>query len=209
MIQNILFDVGTVLLNIHYEPALALAHRFCDPAKREALGRFFTFDNRDPMIREYERGAITTEDFFLHFATVTGFSGTMDQFVRTYQDMLSENELMLEFARALSRTYNTFLVTNAGVLHTPTIYARFPSLLFFKEEASSCYLGEVKPDRAFYEKALAKFGVEPITCLLIDDRPENCAGARAFGIHAILYTQPDETIAAVRTILASEFDIAK
>ena len=201
MIRNILFDIGTVLLHINYEPALALTHRLCDPAKRDALRRFFTFDNRDPTIREYERGAITTEEFFKHFAAVTGFSGTMDQFVGTYQDMLSENKPMLEFARDLSRKYNIYLVTNAGTLHTPHIYERFPSLRFVKDEASSCYLGAVKPDAAFYEKALAKFGVTPDTCLLVDDRPENVAGAEAFGIRAILYSNAETAIAAVQAAL--------
>jgi HAD superfamily hydrolase (TIGR01509 family) len=201
MIRNILFDIGTVLLHINYEPALALAHQFCDPAKCDALRRFFTFEDRDPMIREYERGAITTEEFFRHFATVTGFSGTMDQFVGTYQDMLSENKPMLEFARELSRKYNIYLVTNAGTLHTPHIYERFPSLHFFKDEASSCYLRAVKPDAAFYEKALAKFGITPDTCLLVDDRPENVAGAEAFGIRAILYSDAPTAIAAIRAAL--------
>ena len=201
MLHNILFDIGTVLLHINYEPALALANRFCDPAKRNALRRFFTFEDRDPMIREYELGAITTEEFFKHFASVTGFSGTMDQFVGTYQDMLSENKPMLDFARKLSQKYNIYLVTNAGTLHTPNIYERFPSLHFFKDEASSCYLGAVKPDAAYYEKALAKFGITPDTCLLVDDRPENVAGAKAFGIRSILYTTPDETIAAIQAAL--------
>jgi HAD superfamily hydrolase (TIGR01509 family) len=201
MLRNILFDIGTVLLHINYEPALALAHRFCDPAKRDALRRFFTFEERDPMIREYEIGAITTEEFFKHFAAVTGFSGTQEQFVGTYQDMLSENKPMLDFARGLSRKYNIYLVTNAGMLHTPHIYERFPSLRFFKDEASSCYLGAVKPDAAFYEKALAKFGVTPETCLLIDDRPENVAGAEKFGIRAILYSDAPTAIAAIQAAL--------
>ena len=201
MLQNILFDIGTVLLHINYEPALALAHRYCDPAKLDALRRFFTFEDRDPMIREYEIGAISTKEFFRHFAEVTGFSGTLDQFVTTYQNMLSENRPMIEFARELSRKYNVYLVTNAGALHTPNIYGQFPSLRFFKDEASSCYLGAVKPDADYYRKALAKFGITPDTCLLVDDRPENVAGAEAFGIRAILYTTADATIAAVRAAL--------
>ena len=113
------------------------------------------------MIREYERGKITTDEFFRHFADVTGFSGTQDQFVATYQNMLSENKPMLEFASGLSQKYNIYLVTNAGALHTSSIYKRFPTLVFFKDEASSCILGEVKPDAAFYEKALVKFGLTP------------------------------------------------
>jgi putative hydrolase of the HAD superfamily len=59
----------------------------------------------------------------------------------------------------------------------------------------------VKPNRAFYEKALAQFGVTPDTCLFIDDRTENIARAEAFGIRAIPRAQPDETITAVRIIL--------
>jgi len=74
-------------------------------------------------------------------------------------------------------------------------------LNFFKGDAVSCHLGAVKPNRAFYERALAKFGLPPAACLFIDDRPENVEGARDFGISALQYTTAPETIAAVRAQL--------
>jgi HAD superfamily hydrolase (TIGR01493 family) len=92
-------------------------------------------------------------------------------------------------------------MSNAGDLHVPYAYEAFPSLRFFTDDAISCYLHAAKPDRTFYEKALAKFDLQPETCLFIDDQHENVAGAQAVGIKAIQYTDPEKTIRRVRALL--------
>ena len=94
-------------------------------------------------------------------------------------------------------------------MHFPWVYERFPELNFFKGDAVSCHLGAVKPNRAFYERALAKFGLQPAACLFIDDRPENVEGARAFGIPALQYTTAPETIAALRARLGLPAEAAR
>ena len=105
---------------------------------------------------------------------------------------------MLDFAREWSSKHDIYFVSNAGPLHVPLIYDLYPSLRFFKNDAISCYIGAVKPERAFYERALVKFGVDAADCILVDDRPENVNGALACGIQAILYKTPGQTIAAIR-----------
>ena len=202
MIRNVLFDIGVVLLHIHYKAALLRIVPRCSPLRLLKLAKFLTLEERDPIIAEYERGRVTTADFFRHFVELTGYRGTQAQFVAAWRGILSENTPMLEFGRELSRTYSVYLVTNTGELQVPHIYDSFPAIRFFKDQAASFELGEVKPDRAFYEKALAKFGITADTCLFIDDRPENIAGARACGLQSIQYTTATETIAAVRAALS-------
>lgn len=197
-IQNVLLDVGVVLLHIQYERAIRKALPLCDPAKVGGIQQFLAISGRDPIIARYERGDVSAQDFFRHFAAKTGFSGTFEQFADLWCDILSENGPMIEFARELAKTHGVYLVTNAGVIHIPRIYELFPAIRFYRDEAASCFLGAVKPEREFYERAMAKFGVTADTCLLVDDRPENVEGARAVGMAAILYTNAPETIAAIR-----------
>lgn len=52
---------------------------------------------------------------------------------------------------------------------------------------SSCWLGVRKPSRAIYEKALAMAQAEPARSLLIDDREQNLAPARALGMQALRF----------------------
>ena len=200
-ISNILFDIGVVLLHLRYEEAAARIIPMCSPEKRKRLDTFLNLIQRDPLVAEYERGRMSPEDFFRHFAERTGFQGSMDDFKEIWCSIFHENPPMIRFGRELARHYNVYFLTNAGCMHVPLIYDLFPSLRFFKDDAVSCYLGEVKPDRAFYEKALAKFGISASTCLFIDDRPENIEGAVRLGLRSILYTTPEETIRAIRKAL--------
>jgi HAD superfamily hydrolase (TIGR01509 family) len=204
MIRNILFDIGVVLLHIDYGPALARVLPLCDPARMKSIDRFFSLVERDPMMADYERGKVSAESFFGRFVELTGYRGTYEEFAEAWFNILAENRPMIEFARELSRTHRIYLATNAGVIHVPRMYRTFASLGFVTGRAASCELGEVKPDRGFYEKALAQFGASAETCLLVDDRPENVEGARACGIRSILYTNPEETIDAVRAELARD-----
>lgn len=49
----------------------------------------------------------------------------------------------------------------------------------------------MKPDRAIYELALKRFGLEPGEAVFVDDNTANVAGAAALGIHAVLFTGAD------------------
>jgi FMN phosphatase YigB (HAD superfamily) len=197
-----LFDIGVVLLNIHYENALERIAPLCDLDQGTGGRDFFHLAERDPMMAEFERGCLNTEDFFRHFAAKARYHGTFEQFRDIWCSIFSENKPMIDFARELAKTHDIYFVTNTGPLHVPLIYDLYPSLKFFKDDAASCYIGAVKPEPEFYERALKKFGLQAAECVLLDDRPENVEGARAVGIRSILYENPDQAIRAIRQLLA-------
>jgi putative hydrolase of the HAD superfamily len=58
----------------------------------------------------------------------------------------------------------------------------------FDAVVGSADIGVTKPASAAYEAAAARLGVSASECLMVDDRPENVAGARAAGMQAYLYT---------------------
>ncbi|MBP7831271.1 MAG: HAD family phosphatase [Kiritimatiellae bacterium] len=201
MTRSLLFDIGGVLLNLDYGPAIERILPLCDPALGLNNRSFFGLVERDPMLAEYERGRVSPEEFYRHFVRVTGFRGDYPAFVDAWYHVLSENPPMIEFARELSARRPVYLASNAGVLHFPRMFADFPSLAFRRGAVISCEIGAVKPERFFYERALKRLGLRAEDCLFLDDRPENVAGAEACGLRSLLYTDPPAAIAAVRAAL--------
>ncbi|MEW6282772.1 MAG: HAD family phosphatase [Candidatus Eremiobacterota bacterium] len=51
----------------------------------------------------------------------------------------------------------------------------------------SCQVGMRKPEPAIFKLAIQRVKLKPGQCLLVDDREDNVAGARAVGMQAVLY----------------------
>ncbi|HOW97976.1 MAG TPA: HAD family phosphatase [Kiritimatiellia bacterium] len=202
MIRHLLFDIGGVLLNLDYGPAVERVLPLCDPALGLNSRSFFGLVERDPMLMDYERGRVPPEEFYRHFAKKAGYRGGYGEFVEAWYHVLSENRPMIEFARELAARRPITLASNAGVIHHPRMFRDFPSLGFRRGEVISCDIGAVKPERAFYERTLDRLGRRAEECLFLDDRPENVAGAEACGIRSILHTGAPSSIAAVRAALS-------
>lgn len=60
--------------------------------------------------------------------------------------------------------------------------------------------GHRKPDLGIYEYAAAAAGVAAADCVLVDDLPMNCAGARAAGWGAVEFTDTSSAIAALQVL---------
>ncbi|WNI31150.1 HAD family phosphatase [Streptomyces sp. ITFR-6] len=52
-------------------------------------------------------------------------------------------------------------------------------------------VGHRKPSPGMFELAARRAGVPPQRCVLVDDLPQNCAGAEALGWHAVLFTDAE------------------
>jgi len=63
--------------------------------------------------------------------------------------------------------------------------------------------GMQKPDPRFYALACARLGVQPEEVVFLDDVEGHVAAARAFGIHAILFTDTAQAIADIQAVLAA------
>lgn len=200
-IRNIMFDLGVVLVHLDYGPARERCLAYCPPDGLARAADFLQLLGRSPVVDAYERGDITARDFFRYFVEHTGFSGDFETFAEIWRSVFRENEPMIDFGRELAARYPVYFMTNASDLHVPWIFTRFPRLNFFRDVACSCYIRAAKPDPAYYQRALAQFGVPAEESLFIDDRPENIESARRLGFHCVLYESPDQAISAARALL--------
>lgn len=72
------------------------------------------------------------------------------------------------------------------------ILDRFDSVTISSEE------GVMKPDARIYRIALARAGVRPAEAVFVDDIEANAAGARAVGLAAVHFRDPDQAMRELR-----------
>jgi putative hydrolase of the HAD superfamily len=189
MIENIVFDLGNVLVPVNRRHAYVKLTPYLPPDMarllREDVERFECLFE-DPLVA-LETGAIDFHGFRLAVERILGIELDEDEFLEIWCDMFSVDEGMVALGESLSTTYNTWLASNTSLVHYAWIVERFPRVAFYRAAALSYELGVMKPDAAYYEKALFRLGIEPARSVFIDDRDENVSGARRAGMHGIVF----------------------
>ena len=92
----------------------------------------------------------------------------------------------------------TGLISNSWGLG---IYDRLDSTDMFDATVISGEVGLHKPQPEIYLLACERLGVEPAAAVFVDDLRENCAGAEAVGMTAILHRDSAQTIARLEELL--------
>lgn len=102
-----------------------------------------------------------------------------------------------------SRGLKIALVSNCGDETRPRLHALNLASLA-DELILSCEIGAAKPDAAIYRRALDALGVPASGAVMIDDRPDYCAGAEAVGVRAVQVVRngerPDPRFTSVSTL---------
>ena len=65
----------------------------------------------------------------------------------------------------------------------------------------SAEVGMHKPQPEIYMLSSKRLGIEPARCVFVDDLRENCAGAEAVGMTAILHRDAAATVAELEALL--------
>lgn len=136
---------------------------------------------------EFELGRLSEEEFlarffrdgrrFDHGAFRTAVFGA-------YRWLPGMEALVAELARA---GFALHALSNYPVWYR-AIEARLGLARHLAWSFVSCDTGLRKPDPEAFRHAARTLGVAPSDCLLIDDRPENCAAAEGVGLRALHFT---------------------
>jgi len=194
----------------------------------EASFRFFSEDSGVPLnllgeaiaeetrrlgehpVFRLERGEMTEADFLDGLATqLTGIMARdvdMSGFTDAYFGHLDANEEMLDaLARWKAEGLRLALCTNNVREWEPYWRAMLPVDELFEVVVDSAYVGVRKPDTRIYEIVFERLGgVDPSSCVLIDDIAANCQGAGEVGMHAVHFRDAPQAIAAVERLLGRD-----
>lgn len=146
-----------------------------------------------------QRGEITTESLWSWVGEYLDLGDELFQFRRDFWRGDFVDQSLVSLVRNLRRRYTLAIISNAMDSLTSTL-SDFGLLDEFDLIVGSASEGVMKPDPAIYERTLDRLGAKPQECVFIDDSAANIAGARALGIHAILFTPATNLAAELATL---------
>ena len=185
MIQNLVFDMGQVL--IRWQPELLIAHMALPEADRQMVLRE-VFRNVEWV--RLDRGTIREEDALesicrrlperLHPAARQLVLGW-------WQRPLIPVPGMAELIRELKEAgYGIYLLSNAS-LRLREYFPEIPGYEYFDGLLVSAEWKLLKPQHEIYEAFCRTFSLAPESCFFVDDLPANVEGAMVAGMQGAVF----------------------
>lgn len=185
-VENVVFDMGGVLLK--WEP--------------EVYARNVTDDDGDA--RLVLRALFQSSAWTLADAGVFGpetvlmeachalpgrLHGAAAEALRRFPSMQAVIPEVNELGRRLKeRGYGVFILSNVSSRFRSEFAPRIPLYDVADGALVSAEEHMMKPDPIIFLRFCERFGVEPASCLFVDDTAVNCVGAERAGMHAFHFT---------------------
>ena len=195
--KGLLVDFGGVLTTNVFDSF----REFCvaEGLERDAMGGLF---RNDPealrLVRGLETGSISEDDFGERFGELLGVENRVGLVDRMFAGIQEDERMLGALRSARAAGIRTGLISNsmgAGRYDRD----RFPEL--FDGVVISGDVGLHKPQPEIFLLGCEKVGLDPAECVFVDDLKENCAGAEAVGMTAVLHRGADTTIPEVERLL--------
>lgn len=206
MIDAIVFDFGGVIVDLDFDKAVAAFESIgvADAATRldryRQTGAFF----------ELEAGRITKEEFCRRFGEECGCEITerdaMHGCLGYFNGVDARRLVLLD---ELRERYRVFLLSNTNPFvldwadSADFSPAGRPVSDYFDALYLSYRIGELKPDRAIFDRMAADAGLVPERTLFVDDSADNVAVARTLGFHTYCPAPGEDWRDEVRRLAAT------
>ncbi len=177
--MTFLFDIGNVLLKLHFERFHEAVFGASDaPLPPEFIAV------KDP----YESGALDDHEFIRRSLETVPTPLSPESFTSAWQDIFSANDPMWSVVDHLKASgHRLVLFSNTNNLHAEAFLKAFPGFSHFDHHHFSHQIGAMKPDPAFYHQAIDTYGLNPSDTLYLDDLAENIDTGRNLGFHSWQY----------------------
>jgi len=188
MIQNIVFDMGRVLLN--YTPQEYMKTITEDEVIAAAV--FKELFNGKEWIG-LDAGTITEEDAVKQVSLrIPAYAHYVEKAMENWHTNLTPISGMQEILKRLKgQHYKLYLLSNTS-LRFFKFKENFELFNYFDGFLVSAQEKLMKPDKAIFDRICSRYSLHPDECLFIDDLQPNIEGAIQSGFHAHLFTGAQE-----------------
>jgi putative hydrolase of the HAD superfamily len=200
-VRGLIVDFGGVLTTNVFQSFKQFAE--AEGLDRDAIKRAFKEDREAlALLRRLERGELDAAEFEPLFAERIGVRGDrVDGLVERLFAGVGPEERMLDAVRgARSAGVRTGLISNSwggsGVHYDDAMLDEL-----FDAVVISGDVGLHKPEPEIFILGAERIGVPPAECVFVDDLRENCEGAEAVGMTAILHRGSDTTVPELERLL--------
>ncbi len=138
-----------------------------------------------PSVRAHETGRLDTRAFAEQAVSEFGLRVDARRVPRAFHELDARalRRARTSSSRRWPDTHRTAILTNISAVHWPIVesYGLFDEV---ESVVASYRVGAIKPDRDFFEIALAKLCIQAGDAVFFDDNVVNVEGARACGIES-------------------------
>jgi putative hydrolase of the HAD superfamily len=200
-VKGLILDFGGVLTTNVFESFRA----FCEVEGLDPQTVKRTFrENPEALaeLRSLERGEVEVPEFERRFAPHLGLEERAEGLVQRLFAGVGPDEPMVQAVRrARESGIRTGLISNSW---GGTTYDQVAMDDLFDAVVISGEVGLHKPEPEIFELGAERVGLPPAECVFVDDLRENCAGAEAVGMTAILHRGADTTLPELERLLGLE-----
>lgn len=189
IINTIFLDIGRVLVGIDYEPALTTLANLNGLSVEEIIRRL----ENDSVIPDYEKGFLTTEEFFEQITILLDIDISLERFEGIWTGTLvmdnqdSNDFIPSELFQQLKCNHRVIALSNTNEMQFDYLSKVYPLIREFDDYVLSHQVGHLKPDPEIYRRAIQQSGTSPEESLFVDDLVENVKGAEQMGIKGLLF----------------------
>jgi epoxide hydrolase-like predicted phosphatase len=196
-VKGLLIDFGGVLTTNVFDSFKAFCRE--EGLPEDSVKKLFREAGEGlALLRRLERGELSAEEFSQQFAPLLGVSP--DNLVERLFGGIGPDEAMLAAVRrSRAAGVKTGLISNSwgdGLAYDPALLDEL-----FDAVVISGDVGMHKPEPEIFRLGAERIGVAPEDCVFVDDLRENCAGAEAVGMKAILHRGPEGTLPQLEELL--------
>lgn len=195
-VENVIFDIGGVILHVDFMPAVAAFARKAGLDPRRVIEGIFG----SPELNDYDRGRISAEQFFEALRLRLKIGMNAGEMKRFWDDIFQENTPVADLIRGWHGKRRMFLISNTCESHVEQFERQFDVFRLFHDRVYSCRVGLLKPEVEIYRLALRQFGIDGSRTVFIDDKPENVQGAREAGLQAIHFQGNEKFLETIRSL---------
>ena len=182
--QNVIFDVGNVLVDYDWKTYLKGFH-FPEEEEKKLAKEIFQSD----IWNERDKGLYDEEEYIRRFIEkAPEYKKDIRRVLRETPKTIGTKDYAQTWVQYLKkRGYRLYILSNYSEYMLERTKAKMNFLKYMDGAVFSCDVKEVKPEPAIYKILLEDYGLKPEECVFIDDREENCRGARKLGMHAVRF----------------------
>jgi putative hydrolase of the HAD superfamily len=197
-VRGLLVDFGGVLTTNVFQSFKQFAA--AEGLPPDTIKRAFKEDPEAlALLRRLEKGELTHHEFEPLFAERLGIENTEGLVERLFAGVGPEEAMLDAVRRARSSGVKTGLISNSwgeGLAYDQSTLDEL-----FDAVVISGDVGMHKPEPEIFKLGADRIGVPPEECVFVDDLRENCAGAEAVGMTAILHRGPESTLPELEKLL--------
>ncbi len=195
-VRAVVFDFGGVICSFDYGIfCVRMAQRTGRTAAQVMTAAF----GGDLQV-DFESGRLTGPEYHRRVMKRLDEDVTYAEFFPMYGDIFTEQAGTVDILRRLHTRYPLYLLSDTNEIHFGYVRDKVEVLGLFSDLVLSHEVGAMKPGPQMYAEVLTRAGVPAESCVFVDDRAANVAGARRVNMQAVQFVSPEQCVGELRKL---------